>query len=352
MAGNSFGEVLKITTFGESHGVAVGVIIDGVTPGVDIGEQDIQIQMDRRKPGQSAVTSPRKEYDIVRIMSGVYEGKTTGTPMLVMLHNTDMRPEAYDDIKHSFRPGHADFTYLKKYGIRDHRGSGRASGRETAGRVAAGAVARKLLEHRGVRVVAYTKEIGGIRCSRFVENEIERNAVRACDPEAADLMIEKIKRLSSLGDSCGGIVECTIRGVIPGLGEPVFDKLDAELARAMLSIGAVKGIEFGAGFSASVMLGSEHNDEMHASGFASNHSGGIIGGISTGQDIVFRVAVKPTSSISVPQHTIGIDGEERVIVTEGRHDPCICPRIVPVVEAMACLVLEDHYKRQAAMHDR
>lgn len=352
MAGNSFGEVLRITTFGESHGEAVGVIIDGVTPGVDIGEPDIQIQMDRRKPGQSAVTSPRKEYDIVRIMSGVYEGKTTGTPMLVMLHNTDMRPEAYNDIKHSFRPGHADFTYLKKYGIRDHRGSGRASGRETAGRVAAGAVARKLLEHRGVRVIAYTKEIGGIRCSRFVEDEIERNAVRACDPEAAGLMIEKIKRLSSIGDSCGGIVECTIRGVIPGLGEPVFDKLDAELAKAMLSIGAVKGIEFGAGFSSSAMLGSEHNDEMYASGFASNHSGGIIGGISTGQPIVFRVAVKPTSSISMPQNTIGIDGEERVIVTEGRHDPCICPRIVPVVEAMACLVLEDHYKRQAAMHDR
>ncbi|MDF2715681.1 MAG: chorismate synthase [Paenibacillus sp.] len=350
MAGSTFGEILRMTTFGESHGEAVGVILDGVTPGVDIDERDIQVQMDRRKPGQSSVTSPRKEYDIVRILSGVFEGKTTGMPICVILYNKDMRPEAYDDIKLSFRPGHADFTYLQKYGIRDYRGSGRASGRETAGRVAAGAIARKLLERRGVQVVAYTTEIGGIRCGRFVESEIERNEVRACDPEAAGPMIEKIKQLASVGDSCGGIVECTIRGVIPGLGEPVFDKLDAELAKAMLSIGAVKGIEFGAGFSASAMRGSEHNDAMGASGFASNHSGGIIGGISTGQDIVFRLAVKPTSSISVPQNTIGIDGEERVILTQGRHDPCICPRIVPVVEAMACLVLEDHYKRHAALH--
>lgn len=351
MAGSTFGENFRITTFGESHGEAVGVIIDGATPGFELNESDIQTQMDRRKPGQSSVTSPRKEYDVVHILSGVYEGKTTGTPIFVMLHNTDMRPEAYNDIKNSFRPGHADFTYLKKYGIRDHRGSGRASGRETAGRVAAGAVARKLLANRGVSLVAYTKEIGGIRCESFVESEIERNAVRACDPEAAAGMIRKIEELALAGDSCGGIVECRIRGVIPGLGEPVFDKLDAELAKAMLSIGAIKGIEFGAGFAAAGMLGSEHNDPMDATGFLSNHSGGIIGGISTGQEIVFRVAVKPTSSISVPQQTVRITGEEQTIVTEGRHDPCICPRIVPVVEAMACLVVEDHYKRLAAMRD-
>lgn len=351
MAGSSFGENFRITTFGESHGEAVGVIIDGATPGVELNESDIQTQMDRRKPGQSSVTSPRKEYDVVHILSGVYEGKTTGTPIFVMLHNTDMRPEAYNDIKNSFRPGHADYTYLKKYGIRDHRGSGRASGRETAGRVAAGAVARKLLANRGVSLVAYTKEVGGIRCESFVESEIERNAVRACDPETAAGMIRKIEALALAGDSCGGIVECRIRGVIPGLGEPVFDKLDAELAKAMLSIGAIKGIEFGAGFAAAGMLGSEHNDPMDAKGFLSNHSGGIIGGISTGQEIVFRVAVKPTSSISVPQQTVRITGEEQTIVTEGRHDPCICPRIVPVVEAMACLVVEDHYKRLAAMRD-
>ncbi len=349
MAGNTFGEIFKITTFGESHGAAVGVIVDGVTPGFEFNEEYIQVQMDRRKPGQSSVTSPRKEYDVVHIISGLFEGKTTGTPLFVILYNHDMRPEAYNGIQHSFRPGHADFTYFQKYGIRDHRGSGRASGRETAGRVAGGAVARKLLESRGVQVVGYTKEIGGISCLSFVEQAIEKNAVRACDPIAAVEMIKKVEELAAIGDSCGGIVECRIRGVISGLGEPVFDKLDAELAKAMLSIGAVKGIEFGAGFSAATMRGSEHNDEMSTDGFLSNHSGGIIGGISTGQEIIFRVAVKPTSSISVPQKTININGEEQQIKTEGRHDPCICPRIVPVVEAMACLVLEDQYKRQAAM---
>ncbi|WP_339265705.1 chorismate synthase [Paenibacillus sp. FSL R5-0470] len=349
MAGNTFGEVFKITTFGESHGVSVGVIVDGVTPGVEINEAYIQKQMDRRKPGQSSVTTPRKEYDVVHIQSGVFEGKTTGTPLFVVLQNHDMRPEAYSEIQDAFRPGHADFTYLEKYGIRDHRGSGRASGRETAARVAGGAIARKLLERRGVQVVAYTQEIGGIRCESFDEGVIEQNAVRACDPIAADKMIKKIEGLAEIGDSCGGIVECRISGVIPGLGEPVFDKLDAELAKAMLSIGAVKGIEFGAGFEAATMLGSEHNDARNSDGFLTNHSGGIIGGISTGQEIVFRISVKPTSSISVPQQTTNIKGEEQEIRTEGRHDPCICPRIVPVVEAMACLVLEDQYKRQAAM---
>ncbi|WP_449603052.1 chorismate synthase [Paenibacillus sp. Marseille-Q9583] len=349
MAGNTFGEVFKITTFGESHGVSVGVIVDGVTPGVEINEAYIQKQMDRRKPGQSSVTTPRKEYDVVHIQSGVFEGKTTGTPLFVVLQNHDMRPEAYSEIQDAFRPGHADFTYLQKYGIRDHRGSGRASGRETAARVAGGAIARKLLERRGVQVVAYTQEIGGIRCESFDEGVIEQNAVRACDPIAADKMIKKIEGLEEIGDSCGGIVECRIRGVVPGLGEPVFDKLDAELAKAMLSIGAVKGIEFGAGFEAATMLGSEHNDARNSDGFLTNHSGGIIGGISTGQEIVFRISVKPTSSISVPQQTTNIKGEEQEIRTEGRHDPCICPRIVPVVEAMACLVLEDQYKRQAAM---
>ncbi|CAN7536988.1 chorismate synthase [Paenibacillus sp. LjRoot56] len=348
MAGNTFGEIFKITTFGESHGAAVGVIVDGVTPGIEIDEAYIQKQMDRRKPGQSSVTSPRKEYDIIHILSGVFEGKTTGTPLFVNLYNQDMKPEAYNDIQNSFRPGHADFTYLQKYGIRDHRGSGRASGRETAGRVAGGAIARKLLEHRGVQVLAYTLEIGGIRSQTFDEDAIERNAVRACDPIAGAKMIEKIEQLASIGDSCGGIVECRIRGVMPGLGEPVFDKLDAELAKAMLSIGAVKGIEIGAGFSAASMLGSEHNDEMDSDGFLSNHSGGILGGISTGQEIIFRISVKPTSSISVAQKTLNVNGEEQEIRTIGRHDPCICPRIVPVVEAMACLVLEDLYKRQAA----
>ncbi|QHW32036.1 chorismate synthase [Paenibacillus rhizovicinus] len=350
MAGSSFGDRFKITTFGESHGVSVGVIVDGVTPGVELDEAYIQVQMDRRKPGQSAVTTPRKEYDTIRIVSGMFEGLTTGTPLCILLDNKDMRPSAYDGMDETFRPGHADYTYLKKYGIRDHRGSGRASGRETAARVAGGAVARKLLEGRGVEIVAYTKEIGGIVCRTYQPETIEKNNVRACDPEAAVWMEDYIKTLASKGDSVGGIVECRISGAMAGLGEPVFDKLDADLAKAMLSIGAVKGIEFGAGFSSAGMLGSEHNDGMNADGFTSNHAGGILGGISTGADIVFRVAVKPTSSISVPQQTVTVDGEEREIRTEGRHDPCICPRIVPVIEAMACLVLEDHYKRQAALH--
>ncbi|MCR8656417.1 chorismate synthase [Paenibacillus endoradicis] len=349
MAGNTFGENFRITTFGESHGKSVGVIVDGVTPGVEIDEAYIQKQMDRRKPGQSSVTTPRKEYDIIQIQSGVFEGKTTGAPLAIMLHNHDMKSEAYSEIQHSFRPGHADFTYLQKYGIRDHRGSGRASGRETAGRVAGGAVARKLLENRGVQVVAFTKQIGDIKANSFNEEFIEQNPVRTSDPEAAQQMISKIEHLASIGDSCGGIVECRIRGVDPGLGEPAFDKLDAELAKAMLSIGAVKGIEFGAGFAAASMLGSEHNDAMNKDGFLSNNAGGIVGGISTGQEIVFRISVKPTSSISVAQRTMNERGEEIEIKTEGRHDPCICPRIVPVVEAMACLVVEDLYKRHAAV---
>ncbi|MFD2329403.1 chorismate synthase [Cohnella sp. GCM10020058] len=349
MAGSTFGERLKMTTFGESHGVSVGVIVEGVTPGVELDEAYIQVQMDRRKPGQSSVTTPRKEYDKIRILSGVFEGRTTGTPLCIMLDNTDMIPSAYDDLKSMFRPGHADFTYEKKYGIRDYRGSGRASGRETAARVAAGAVARKLLERRGVSVLAYTTEIGGIRCETFDADAIDRNIVRACDAQAAVRMIEQVERLAAEGDSCGGIVECRIGGVEAGLGEPVFDKLDAELAKAMLSVGAIKGIEFGAGFQAASMRGSEHNDQMDAGGFLTNHAGGIVGGISTGSDIVFRVAVKPTSSISVAQRTVDAGGGEREISTIGRHDPCICPRIVPVIEAMACMVIEDHYKRQTAL---
>ncbi|WP_168120946.1 chorismate synthase [Paenibacillus sp. HB172176] len=351
MAGNTFGETFRITTFGESHGEAVGVIVDGVTPGVELDEAYVQAQMNRRKPGQSSVTTPRKESDTIHILSGLFEGKTTGTPLFIMLHNQDMRPEAYSDIQHAFRPGHADYTYLQKYGIRDHRGSGRASGRETAGRVAGGAVARKLLERRGVEVTAYTWAVGGIACRVFDKTVIEQNPVRACDSEAAAEMVKRIESLAEAGDSCGGIVECRISGAPAGLGEPVFDKLDAELAKAMLSIGAVKGIEFGEGFAAAAMLGSEHNDGMSKEGFLSNHGGGITGGISTGQEIIFRVAVKPTSSISVEQQTISVAGEERSIQTIGRHDPCICPRIVPVIEAMACLVLEDHFKRQAAMLD-
>ncbi len=349
MPGSSFGRAFRLTTFGESHGGAVGVVLDGVRPGVALEISDIQTQLDRRKPGQSSVGTPRKEPDTVNLLSGVFEGETTGTPILMILYNADADPSAYNEIKTMFRPGHADYTYLMKYGRRDWRGSGRASGRETAGRVAAGAVARKLLAERGVEVLAYTVAAGGIACRTFAADEIERNPMRACDGDAAAEMVRYAETLKDAHDSMGGIVECRIRGVAAGLGEPVFDKLDAEFAHAMLSVGSIKGIEFGAGFRAAEMTGSEHNDQMGPEGFVTNNSGGIIGGISSGEEIVFRVPVKPTSSIAKPQRTVDLTGEERVIRTEGRHDTCICPRIVPVVEAMACIVLEDHYKRHAAM---
>ncbi len=349
MPGSSFGHFFRITTFGESHGGAVGVVLDGMTPGVELSEEDVQKQLDRRKPGQSSVTTPRKEPDMVHILSGVFEGRTTGTPILMILYNKDQKPEAYDEIKEMFRPGHADFTYLAKYGIRDYRGSGRASGRETSGRVAAGAVARKLLEARGVRIVAYTKMAGGIECRNCDFEVIEKNPMRACDLEAAARMVDLVERLAAEGDSCGGIVECRIQGVPPGLGDPVFDKLEADLAKAIMSLGAVKGFEVGSGFRAAAMRGSEHNDGRDENGWLSNNAGGILGGISTGQEIIFRCAVKPTSSISKPQKTTDIHGRPRTIETHGRHDPCICPRLVPVVEAMACLVLEDHFRRQAAL---
>ena len=349
MAGNSFGQAFRITTFGESHGGAVGVIVDGVTPGIELSGQDIQDQLDRRKPGQSYITTPRKELDTVSLLSGVFLGKTTGTPILMILYNADADPSAYDNIKELFRPGHADFTYYKKYGLRDWRGSGRASGRETAGRVAAGAVARKLLARRGVSVTAYTLSAAGISCETYDPDAIEKNPLRACDLAAAERMMEKITKIKDEDDSAGGIIECRVDGLMPGLGEPVFDKLDAEIAHAMLSIGAIKGIEFGAGFRAADMRGSEHNDAMDAGGFRTNNAGGILGGISTGAQIIFRIAVKPTSSIARPQKTVGLNGSEATIRTEGRHDACICPRVVPVVEAMVSVVLEDHYKRQAAM---
>ena len=350
MGGNSFGVLLRMSTFGESHGGAVGVVVDGVTPNIDLTVNDIQEQLDRRKPGQSAVGTSRSEPDTVSILSGIFNGKTTGTPILLILYNKDAKSTDYNTIKELYRPGHADYTYQKKYGIRDWRGSGRASGRETAGRVAAGAIARKLLAHRGVKIIAYTVEAAGIRCEKYDPSVIETNPLRACDAAAAAQMEKRIAELSAQDDSAGGIIECRISGVTPGIGEPVFDKIDAELAKAMLSIGSIKGVEFGAGFSAARMTGSEHNDEMSSTGFISNNAGGIIGGIANGQEIIFRIAVKPTSSIAREQKTVDMRNTERTIQTIGRHDVCICPRIVPVVEAMGCLVLEDHYKRHAALH--
>jgi chorismate synthase len=349
MPGSSIGMLYRVTTFGESHGGAVGVIVEGATPGEPLSPQDIQRELDRRKPGQSGITTPRNEPDEVHILSGVFEGRITGTPILLILYNKDANPEAYANIRELFRPGHADFTYLKKYGLRDHRGSGRASGRETAARVAAGAIARILLGKKGIRIWAYTLQIGSIKADAVDLQSIEDNPVRTCDPAAVPRMMELIERVRAEKDSIGGIVECVVKGVPPGIGDPVFDKLDADLAKAILSIGATKGIEFGAGFRAAAMRGSEHNDPMDGGGFITNNAGGIIGGISSGADILFRTVVKPTSSIALEQRTVGIDGREAVISTEGRHDPCICPRIIPVIEAMTAIVLLDHIKRQEAL---
>jgi len=350
MSGNSFGTIFKITTFGESHGGAVGVVIDGVTPNLPITSQEIQKELDRRKPGQSQITTPRQEADTVNIMSGVFNGKTTGTPILLIIHNKDARPEAYDNIKNLFRPGHADYTFQKKFGIRDYCGSGRASGRETVGRVAAGAIAKKLLAKRGVTITAYTKQVADIKCQNIDFSQIEQNIARAADSQAAKKIVQKILQMQKKQDSVGGIVECQITGLPVGLGEPVFDKLDADLAKAIISIGAVKGIEFGKGFQVATMTGKENNDEMDEKGFKTNNAGGILGGISSGQTIIFRLAVKPTSSLAQSQQTVDINNNPVQCITEGRHDPCILPRIIPVVEAMTALVLEDHFKRQTALH--
>ncbi len=346
MAGSSYGTLFRVSTFGESHGSAVGVVVDGAPAGIEISEEEIQAQLNRRKGGQSPASTPRAEADRIHLASGIFEGKTTGCPILMILYNEDAHSSAYDNIKDLYRPGHADLSFQAKFGIRDWRGSGRASGRETAARVAAGALARKILAKEGVDILAWTGRVGGIACESFDRDEIERNSLRACDAKAASKMLDLVEKVREEEDSLGGVVECRIKGVPAGLGEPVFDKLDAELAKAMLSLGAVKGIEFGAGFAACNMKGSEHNDWMDARGFKTNNAGGILGGISNGNEIVFRIAVKPTSSIAHPQKTVAMDGREVEIRTEGRHDVCICPRIVPVVEAMSAIVLLDMLLRQ------
>ena len=336
-------------TFGESHGRAVGVVIDGVRPGIPLNEEDLQRELDRRRPGQSRVTSPRRERDRAEILSGVFEGRTTGAPVCIVVWNEGARPQDYEPIKDVFRPGHGDFSWLKKYGIRDYRGGGRLSGRETIGRVAAGALAKKLLEQEGIEVVGATVEVLGVEAERFDEQEIENNPMRCPDPVAAKEMENVVLEAAREGDSVGGIVEVVARGVPPGLGDPVFWKLDALLAQALVSIGGVKGVEIGAGFAAARMKGSEHNDQMDEEGFLSNNAGGILGGISTGQPIVLRIAVKPPSSIRKQQKTIDTTGRPRTITVEGRHDPCICPRVVPVAEAMVRLVLADALLRQKAI---
>lgn len=345
MAGNTFGNIFRVTTFGESHGAAIGCVIDGVPPNITLCEKDIQQDLDRRKPGQSEVTTARQEGDVVEILSGVFEGRTTGTPLALLIRNKDQQSADYTNIKDVFRPGHADHSYFQKFGIRDHRGGGRSSGRETAARVAAGAVAKKVLELAGIRVVAYTLAIGDIRAKTIDPAVIEKNIVRAPDLSQAQAMIACINQAREQGDSVGGIVETTVTGCPAGLGDPVFDKMEARIAHALMSIGAIKGIEFGAGFAAAKMRGSENNDapviENNALKTKNNLAGGILGGITTGENICFRVAVKPASSIAREQLAAGKDLSLQKIEIKGRHDPCLCPRIVPVVEAMTALVLAD-----------
>ncbi|MBN2651474.1 MAG: chorismate synthase [Spirochaetales bacterium] len=345
MSGNSYGKIFKVTTFGESHGRAIGVIVDGVPANIDIDVEKIQYDLDRRRPGQSRVSTARKESDKVEILSGVFEGKSTGTPIAMAIFNEDQLSKDYSNIAELFRPGHADYTFFKKYGIRDYRGGGRSSGRETAARVAAGAIAKMALAKVGVSIVAWVGQVGPIICQSHDESEIENNIMRAPDPVAAADMEKYVVKAKKDGDSCGGVVECRIRGLEAGLGEPVFDKLDAKLAQAALSIGTVKGIEFGAGFKVAEMYGSQNNDEITASGFKSNNSGGILGGISNGDEVVFRIAVKPTASIYKKQTTVDQNNVEQKFLIKGRHDPCICPRVVPVIEAMSAITVFDLYLR-------
>jgi chorismate synthase len=340
MAGNSFGRLLRITTWGESHGPALGVTIDGCPPGIPLQVQDIQRDLERRRPGKG-FGSPRREPDQVEILSGVFEERTTGTPISLVIHNKDQRSQDYDALAALYRPGHADRTYDQKYGLRDWRGGGRSSARETAARVAAGGVARQFLSIYDIGVAAYTVSLGGIGCRQFLWDQAEGHALRCPDPAAGKAMERRLREAREMGDSLGGIVEVHAKGCPPGLGEPVFDKLDARLAGALMSIGAVKGVEIGEGFAAAGMLGSENNDPILPDGYASNHAGGILGGISTGMDIVVRVAVKPIPSIGKPQQTVTRDGEPTSIVVGGRHDVSAIPRILPVCEAMVLLTIAD-----------
>ena len=338
---NTFGTMFAVTTFGESHGPALGVIVDGVPAGLEIDPSFIQSEMDRRKPGQSAMTTARQESDTVEILSGVFEGKSTGTPIAMMLRNADHHSTDYSNIANTFRPGHADFTFEKKFGLRDYRGGGRSSGRETAARVAAGAIAKIFLKESGIIIRACTDQIGNIRAERFDWSSVENNPVRTADPAAAEAMFNEVKAATKDGDSIGGGICCEILNLPIGLGEPVFDKFDAMLAHAMLSIGGIKGFEIGDGFAVCSGRGSFNNDPITPEGFASNHAGGVLGGITNGDTVRFRVAVKPTPSISQIQQTIDRSGTAMELAIKGRHDPCLAPRIVPVVEAMAALVTAD-----------
>jgi chorismate synthase len=354
MSGNTFGKLFTVTSFGESHGPALGCVVDGCPPGMTLSEADLQVDLDRRKPGTSRYTTQRREQDAVQILSGVFEGKTTGTPIGLLIENTDQRSKDYSDIKDLFRPAHADYTYEQKYGLRDYRGGGRSSARETAMRVAAGAIAKKYLKEKtGMQVRGYLSQLGPIAVNAPVPGQIDWEQVNSnpffCpDKNKVDEMAAFMEKLNKEGNSIGARITVTATGVPVGLGEPVFARLDADIAAAMMGINAVKGVELGAGFACVEQKGTEHRDEMTPEGFLSNHAGGVLGGISSGQDIVVHLALKPTSSLHVPGRTVDRNGQAREVVTKGRHDPCVGIRATPIAEAMLALVLMDHYLRHRA----
>ena len=349
MSGSSFGKLFKITTWGESHGRGLGVVIEGCPAGLPIKESEIQLELNRRRTGQSKVTTTRKEGDQIQIMSGVFKGKTTGTPISLLVENEDVDSSKYELIKDLYRPGHADYTYDMKYGFRDYRGGGRSSARETVGRVAAGAIAKKLLARERIKIIGFTRQVGKHIAKNIDYREIENNIVRCPDNKIAEKMINSIMRARKKGDSLGGVVEVIAQGVPAGLGEPVFDRLDADLAKAVMSMPAVKGVEIGVGFQSAIMTGSECNDIFVMKNkkvmTATNNAGGILGGISNGMDIVIRLVVKPTSSINKAQDTVTQQGKKAEIRVEGRHDPCVAPRAVPIAEAMVAITLIDHLYR-------
>jgi chorismate synthase len=351
MSGNSIGKLFTVTSFGESHGPAIGCVVDGCPPGLELCETDMQHDLDRRKPGKTRHTTQRRESDEVQILSGVFEGKTTGTPIGLIIHNTDQRSKDYSNIMDRFRPGHADYTYLQKYGVRDYRGGGRSSARETAMRVAAGAIAKKYLKQRyGIVIRGYMQQLGPITPDKFDWNEVENNPFFFPDADKVSELETYMDALRKEGNSIGARINVVATGMFPGLGEPIFDRLDADIAHAMMSINAVKGVELGAGFKCVEQKGTAHRDEMTPNGFASNNAGGVLGGISSGQDILVSIALKPTSSIRLPGESVNVKGETTEVVTKGRHDPCVGIRATPIAEAMLAITLMDHVLRHRAQN--
>jgi len=346
MSGNTFGKLFTVTTFGESHGPALGATIDGCPAGIELSEADLQIDLDRRKPGSSRHTTQRREADQVRILSGIFEGRTTGTPIGLLIENTDQRSKDYGNIKDQFRPAHADYTYMHKYGLRDYRGGGRSSARETAMRVAAGAIAKKFLAGQGIAITGYLSQLGPIKLDCSDPSIVNDNPFFCGQADKVEELEKFMDALRKSGDSIGAQVTVVATGVAAGIGEPVFDRLDAELAHGLMSINAVKGVEIGDGFEVVTQRGTEHRDEMTPVGFLSNHAGGILGGISSGQDIIARIAIKPTSSLHIPGQSIDLHGDSVEVITKGRHDPCVGIRATPIAEAMMALTIMDHFLRQ------